>query len=510
MGDSGFSAMLILGNLFTGLFVVAFSAALIAVAVMYVADVRQTKHAIRRNYPVIGRFRYWFEHLGEFFRQYFFSMDREEMPFNRAQRSWVYRAAKNIDNTIAFGSTQNLSAPGTILFASHPFPTLYTDSVEPLGVTIGSGCRQPYNAPSFFNISAMSYGALSQPAVRALSRGAAMGECWLNTGEGGLAPYHLEGGCDLVFQIGTAKYGVRNDTGELDEGKLLDLAAHTQIKMFEIKISQGAKPGKGGILPGIKVTEEIAAIRGIPAGKDSNSPNGHADIRNIEQLLDKIIYVRELTGKPVGFKIVDGGSDFFDQLCAAIQRRGVEQSAPDFITLDSGDGGSGAAPQSLMDNAGLTIRESLPRLIDTLNRYSLRERIKVVAAGKLVTPMAVAWALCVGADFIVSARGFMFALGCVQSMQCNKNTCPTGVATHDPDLQAGLDPTDKSVRVGQYVTNMVKEVGMIAHSCGVNEPRQLNRTHARVVMDNGHSMPLQNYYARGAVPAVVPAQKLQI
>ncbi len=510
MAESGFSAMIMLGNLLAGLFLLAIGAAIIVVVAMYIADVRQTQHSIRRNYPVIGRFRYWFEHLGEFFRQYFFSMDREEMPFNRAQRSWVYRAAKNLDSTIAFGSTQNLSAPGTVLFASHPFPTLYTDSVEPVGVTIGAGCRTPYNAPSFFNISAMSYGALSQPAVRALSRGAAMGGCWLNTGEGGLASYHLEGGCDLVFQIGTAKYGVRNEAGELDDGKLLKLAAIEQVKMFEIKISQGAKPGKGGILPGIKVTEEIAAIRGIPAGKDSISPNGHADIRNVAQLLDKIMHIRELTGKPVGFKIVDGGSGFFDQLCVAIQQRGAEHGAPDFITLDSGDGGSGAAPQSLMDNAGLTIRESLPRLIDTLTRYGLRERIKVVAAGKLVTPMAVAWALCVGADFVVSARGFMFALGCVQSLRCNKNTCPTGVTTHDPDLQAGLDPADKGVRVAQYIANMVNEVGVIAHSCGVNEPGQLNRNHARVVLDSGHSMLLKDYYARDVPLAAVPAKTLRI
>lgn len=239
------------------LFVFTIGVGVIVVIIVYILDVSQTKQAIRRNYPVVGHFRYFFEKLGEFFRQYFFAMDREEMPFNRAQRSWVYRAAKNLDNTIAFGSTRDLRVPGTVLFVNCPFPTLGIDAVEPEQITVGPGCRKPYTTSSFFNISAMSFGAISKPAVLALSNGARMAGCWLNTGEGGLAPCHLEGGADLVFQMGTAKYGVRDLEGNLCDNKLREVASHTQVKMFEIKLSQGAKPGKGGILPGAKVTEEI-------------------------------------------------------------------------------------------------------------------------------------------------------------------------------------------------------------------------------------------------------------
>ena len=283
---------------------------------------------------------------------------------------------------------------------------------------------------------------------------------------------------------------MRDAQGRLSDERLRELAAHQQIKMFELKLSQGAKPGKGGILPGIKVTEEVARIRGIPVGHDSISPNGHPEVRNVEQLLDMIGHIRAVTGKPVGFKLVIGGGGFLDELCRAVLRRGPEQAAPDFITLDSGDGGSGAAPQSLMDHAGLGIRETLPAVVDTLREYGLRERIRVIAAGKLILPVGVAWALCVGADFVVSARGFMFALGCIQAMQCNRNTCPTGITTHNPDLQRGLDPADKTARVAHYVANMVKEVGVIAHSCGVRSPRDLRRTHARIVTEPAESKEL--------------------
>lgn len=487
------------------LVLLALALAVIAVIVMYLVDVRQTRHAIRRNYPVIGRLRYYFENLGQFFRQYFYAMDREEMPFNRSQRSWVYRAAKKVDTTAAFGSTQSMATPGTLLLLPHPFPTLEEDCVAPRNITIGPLCRQPYQAASFFNISAMSFGAISMPAVRALSCGAATAGCWLNTGEGGLSQYHLEGGCDLVFQIGTANYGVRDAHGGLSDERLLRVATHPQVKMFEIKISQGAKPGKGGILPAIKVTEEVAAIRGIPVGQSSISPNGHVDIRSVDQLLDKVVHIRELTGKPVGFKLVVGKLAFFDELFTAINQRGAEACAPDFINIDSGDGGTGAAPQSLLDNAGLTIRESLPMVVDKLIEYGLRERICVIAAGKLINPIDVCWALAVGADFVVSARGFMFALGCIQAMQCDRNTCPTGVATHDAHLQKGLDPTDKAARVANYVSGMITEVGVIAHSCGVREPRELTREHMHIVVEMGQSVPLSDYYR-----ALAPRQSARV
>ena len=476
---------------FLFIFLVGF--AFMLIAVVYVIDITQTKQAIRRNYPVIGHLRYFFEHLGEFFRQYFFAMDREELPFNRAERSWVYRAAKNVDTTVAFGSTRDLSKPGTIIFGNCPFPKMKNDISEPRSVTIGSSCRIPYVCSSIFNISGMSYGAISKPAVLALSNGARMAGCWMNTGEGGLSSYHLAGGADIVFQIGTAKYGVRDPEGKLDLEKLATVASHEQVKMFEIKLSQGAKPGKGGILPAAKVNQEIATIRGIPIHTDSISPNRHTDINSITELLDMIELIRQHTGKPVGFKMVLGTVDWLQELFDAIDQRG-QTSAPDFIALDSGDGGTGAAPMSLIDNVGLPIKQSLPILVNALSQNDLRERIKVIASGKLSTPIDVAWALATGADFITTARGFMFSIGCIQALQCNKNTCPTGITTHNKKLQQGLDPENKAQRVRNYVDNMVHEVNSIALSCGVNSVQELTRKHAYIVDPQGRTIKLDQLY----------------
>ncbi|CEK11429.1 FMN-binding glutamate synthase family protein [Legionella hackeliae] len=460
---------------------------------VYLWDRRQKHHAILRNYPVLGHFRYFFEFLGEFFRQYFFANDREEMPFNRAERSWVYRAAKNVDTTIGFGSTRPLHNTGTVYFVSAPFPPLATDMATIRPLTIGPYCRQPYTSNHIFNISAMSYGSISKPAIQALAKGAKKAGCWLNTGEGGVSPYHLESGCDVVAQIGTAKYGVRDADGNLSDQRLKELAAIDCIKMFEIKLSQGAKPGKGGILPAVKVTEEVAQIRGILPYVDSISPNRHIDISSVDELLDNIEHVREVTGKPVGCKFVLGSYEWVHDLCKTIHKRGIK-FAPDFITLDSADGGTGASPQGLMDYMGIPIQESLPRLVDILILYNLRERIKVIASGKLITPSSVTWALCAGADFVNSARGFMFALGCIQAMQCHKNTCPTGITTHNTRLQRGLVVTDKAERVYHYANNMAHEVAILCHSCGVEEPRQLQRKHARIVREDGFSVSLEEIF----------------
>ncbi|MDX1515327.1 MAG: FMN-binding glutamate synthase family protein [Woeseiaceae bacterium] len=490
-------AMSVLESL-TTLFVFLLGLGVLAVIVIFIIDVTQTKHAIRRNFPVIGRFRYMFEHMGEFFRQYFFALDREEMPFNRAQRSWAYRAAKGVDNTVAFGSTLALT-PGTPIFVNCPYPTLAEDMQDPEPILVGPYARKPYDAPSFFNVSAMSYGSLSKPAVQALSRGSKMAGNWLNTGEGGLSEWHLEGGCDIVFQIGTAKYGVRDDDGKLSDDKLRELGSIDQVKMIELKLSQGAKPGKGGILPGGKVTEEIANIRGIPQGEDSISPNRHPEIDSAEDLLDMINRIRDVSGLPTGFKAVIGAYGWLDEVFALVRERGLE-TAPDFITVDSGDGGTGAAPMSLIDNVGLTIEEGLPLVVDKLCYYGLRDRVRVIASGKLINPADAAVALCMGADFINTARGFMFALGCIQALQCNKNTCPTGVTTHNKRLQRGLVPADKAERVAQYSKTMRKEIATIAHSCGVPEPHRLKRYHCRIVHEEGRSIPLDEIY-----PEVQPA-----
>ena len=460
----------------------------------YVKDITQKKHTVLRNYPIIGRLRYFFEQMGEYFRQYFFTGERDEMPFNRSTRGWVYRLAKNEGGMIGFGSTYNLHEPGALVFVNAPFPVIEEEQWPTPPLTIGEGyCEKPFVARSIVNISGMSYGAISKPAVRALSRGAAAAGCWLDTGEGGLSPYHLEGGCDLIMQIGTAKYGVRDSDGHLSAERLKELAAHETVRAFEIKLSQGAKPGKGGMLLGGKVTAEIAAIRGIPEGQDSISPNRHRDIASADELIEKIAFVRELTGKPVGIKTAIGGWQFMNELCEAVARRGIA-FAPDFIAVDGGEGGSGAAPQALADHMALSIDEALPRVVDALIESGLRERVRVIAAGKLVTSARAAWALAAGADFVNTARGFMFALGCIQALRCHANTCPTGVTTHNPRLQRGLVVADKAERVAHYCRNMNKEIEMIAHSCGLHQARAFRREHVRIAQGFGQSIALNMLY----------------
>ena len=474
--------------------VIAAVALFLGLLFWYLRDITQKRHTVLRNFPVIGHLRFFFEHLGEYFRQYFFLNDREEMPFNRATRAWVYRLAKDEGGIIGFGSTYNNQENGAIIFVNDPFPVLEEDKLPTPPLVIGEGwCPHPFVATSLVNVSAMSYGAISKPAVQALSKGAALAGCWMDTGEGGLSPYHLEGGADIIFQIGTAKYGVRDSAGNLDPQKLREMAAHETVRAFEIKLSQGAKPGKGGVLPAGKVTPEIAMIRGIPVGQDSLSPNRHRDIASVEQLLDSIERVRDLTGKPVGIKTAIGGWQLMHDLAESIQRRGLH-CAPDFLVIDGGEGGSGAAPQALADHMSLSIMEGLPRVVDALMESGLRERMRLVAAGKLVTPAKAAWALACGADFVNTARGFMFSLGCIQALRCHANTCPTGVATHNPRLQRGLVVEDKALRVAHYAQNMNKEIAMIAHSCGLRHPRELRREHVRMVQPNGLSVALSTLY----------------
>jgi len=475
-----------------GLGTIAGFAVLAALAFVLLRDITQQRHTILRNYPVIGHLRYFFENLGEYFRQYFFAGDRDEMPFNRATRGWVYRMAKNEGGVIGFGSTYDLRQPGSILFVNAPFPVLETDQLPTPPLSIGEGhCRYPLLGRSVVNVSGMSFGAISAPAVRALSMGAKQAGCWMDTGEGGLSPYHQEGGCDIIMQIGTAKYGVRRMDGSLDHERLRELG-HV-VGAFEIKLSQGAKPGKGGVLPAMKVTEEIARIRGIPAHEDSISPNRHLDIADMDQLLDQVMMIRNLTGRPCGVKTAVGGWAFINELCEAVLRRGLD-SAPDFLVIDGGEGGSGAAPQVLADHMALPITEALPRVVDALIEAGLRDRVRVVASGKLVTSAKAAWALCAGADFVNTARGFMLALGCIQALRCHTNTCPTGVTTHNRRLQRGLVVEEKYLRVAQYALNMAKEIDMIAHSCGVRHARELRREHVRIVQDANRSIALNMMY----------------
>jgi len=454
-------------------------AVIIALVFMFISDITQKKHGVLRNYPVIGRLRYFFEELGEYFRQYFFAGDRDEMPFNRSTRGWVYRLAKNEGGVIGFGSTYDLHQSGALIFVNHPFPVLEEERLPTPSCVMGEGyAKLPFEARSIVNISGMSFGAISAPAVRSLSRGAAVAGCWMDTGEGGLSPYHLEGGCDIIMQIGTAKYGVRDAQGNLSADRLVELGK--VVKAFEIKLSQGAKPGKGGVLPAKKVTAEIAQIRGIPEGRDSISPNRHRDIANVNELLDKIAWIRDLTGRPVGVKT-------------------------DFLAIDGGEGGSGAAPQALADHMSLSIDEALPRVVDSLIETGLRQRIRVIASGKIVTSARAAWALAAGADFVNTARGFMFSLGCIQALRCHQNTCPTGVTTHNKRLQRALVVEEKYLRVANYCNGINREIDMIAHSCGVRHARELKREHVRIVQANQQSIAFNMLYPYPELKAKVRA-----
>ena len=433
-GGLAMSGLSLLGSLF--LFIVGL--AILAALIMFVIDITQTKSAVRRNYPVIGRFRTLFSHLGEFFRQYFFALDREEMPFNRAERQWVDHVSVDGSDVVPFGSTKVLS-PGTPVFANGLFPKLEDDMPPKPDFIIGPQTQKPYKPGSLFNISAMSYGSLSKPAIQALSQGAALSKSYLNTGEGGVSPYHLEGGCDIVYQLGTAKFGARNSDATLNEDKLRKVCENSNIRMMEIKLSQGAKPGKGGILPGNKVTAEIAEIRGIEEGKSALSPNRHVDAGTSEELLDLIHRVREVSGLPTGIKLCVGQVGPLIDFMEAIKTRG-DQSAPDYIAIDGGDGGTGAAPLPLIDNTGLTIRESLPLMDDLLREYGLRERVKIIASGKLITS------------------------------------------------------ANKAVRVHNYIKTIIKEVEIIAHACGVDEPREMQREHLLIVQASGRSKPFDQVW----------------
>ena len=392
-------------------------------------------------------------------------------------RLWLYKTAQS---------------PRRHLFLKSAFPPTKDETKAHVSAPLvfgESSSREYYAAPSILNISAMSNGALSDPAIEALLMGAAASGVWLNTGEGGLSPFHQTAACDSVFQIGTEKYGVRDFDGNLDIEKIAGLAAIPRVKVSETKLPQEAKPRKGGILPAEKVTDLIATTRGISPGEDSISPNRHPEVAEADSLLDLIDRVRLASGKPVGIKLVLGQTAWLGSFCDAIHARGPT-SAPDFVTSDSADGGTGAAPHSLMDNMGRAVASSLPMVDNKLTSADLRERIKLIASGKVINRAGVAAALRLGADLVCSARGFMFSLRCIQALQCKENTCPTGITTHDPKLQKGLVPAVKADRVANYAISMREEVELVAHSCGVLNTQALSRRHAYVIDDQGQPSPL--------------------
>ncbi|TAJ20745.1 MAG: FMN-binding glutamate synthase family protein [Dehalococcoidia bacterium] len=455
-------------------------------------DLLQPRHAIRRVYPLVGRLRYLVERVGPELRQYIVTSDLEERPFNRAQRSWVYQNAKGVNAAVGFGTQRDPSAPGSYHFLPSAFPTLTEEAPEdPRPVVIGATRPRPFLVRSRVNIAPMSFGALSAAAVTALAEGAAEAGAYINTGEGGLSPYHLAGGGDVVFQIGPAKYGVRTPDGALDWAKVEEWGRHPQVRAFEVKLSQGAKPGKGGILPGAKVTEEIAAIRGIPVGHASHSPNRFTEFHNVPELIAFVERMKATVPVPVGVKVALGDAGFIDALAAELARSG---RGPDYVSVDGAEGGTGAAPLSLSDHMALPLRDAVIEVDDAYRRHGVRDRIVIIAAGRTITGADAAQSLAVGADLVNVARGFLFALGCIQALRCHENTCPSGVATQSKWRQRGLVPVEKAPRVANYARAVQEDLMVVTRAIGLRSPGELRREHLEVVVDVGRRMKASELY----------------
>jgi glutamate synthase domain-containing protein 2 len=436
-------------------------------------DMLQTRHAIRRNFPVAGRLRYLFEGIRPEIHQYFVESNSSGRPFSREQRSLVYRRAKNVTDTLAFGTEEDVYAIG-YEWMNHSLCATHPAEESPRVRIGGPACTQPYEA-AVLNVSAMSYGALSRNAILALNRGAKLGGFYHNTGEGGLSPHHLEGGGDLCWQIGTGYFGCRDEQGKFDPARFVDKAKKPQIKLIELKLSQGAKPGHGGILPAAKVTREIAEIRHVAMGKDVLSPPTHDEFRTPDGLCRFIGKLRELSGgKPVGFKLCLGKRREFLAICKAMLSTGI---APDFITIDGGEGGTGAAPLEFSNVLGTPLDEALIFVHNALVGVGLRKQIRIIGSGRVISGFDLAHKIAIGADLCNSARAMMFALGCIQAQKCNTNECPTGVATQDPSLVVGLVVADKAVRVRNYQHNTVRALVELLAASGLSSPADLRPWH---------------------------------
>ncbi|RLE24994.1 MAG: FMN-binding glutamate synthase family protein [Actinobacteria bacterium] len=439
-------------------------------------DLTQKKHSILRNYPIVGRFRYLLEDTGPELHQYLIENDTDGRPFARDTRSLMYQRAKNVPDEKPFGTEQDVYQQGYtfLLHSVAPVPVA-EDPEKSMRITIGGpDCKHPYSS-SVLNISAMSFGALGRSAVRAMNTGAKAGGFAHDTGEGGLSKYHLENGGDLIWQVGTGYFGCRTADGEFDPVLFEKNAAHSHVKMIEIKVSQGAKPGHGGILPAAKVTEEIAEARLVPAGQDVFSPTYHKAFSTPLELMAFITQLRELSGgKPVGFKLCIGNPIEFMAIVKAMVETGT---TPDFIVVDGGEGGTGAAPLEFSDSLGVPLIEGLMLVQNSLVGAGLRDRIKIGASGKLVSASAMAKAMALGADWCNSARGFMFAVGCIQSQRCHTNRCPVGVTTQDNRLQRAIDVPDKAQRVHQFHKNTVHALAEMVAAMGLDHPSQLTPHH---------------------------------
>ncbi|WP_158972049.1 FMN-binding glutamate synthase family protein [Paraglaciecola sp. L3A3] len=438
-------------------------------------DMYQTKHALWRTFPLIGRGRWVMEFLRPFLRQYFFESETDGVPINRMNRSVIYQRAKGQQDTIPYGTKVDTQRVG-YEWIGHSMAAIHLDenAIEPRVKIGGQACKQPYEA-SIFNVSAMSFGSLSANAILALNKGAKLGGFYHNTGEGSVSPYHLQHGGDLVWQIGTGYFGCRDVRGKFSAERFTETATKFNIKMIEIKLSQGAKPGHGGILPADKNTLEIAQIRHVEPATRVDSPPAHSVFKTPLEMMDFIQQLRDLSGgKPIGFKLAVGRKSEFIALCKAMVETNIK---PDFITVDGGEGGTGAAPLEYSNSVGMPLREAIVFITDVLTGFNLRKEIKVIASGKVFTGFDIVKNLSLGADLCNSARGMMVALGCVQSLVCNTNECPTGIATQDPILAAGLVVNDKATRIARYQKETVRATMDLVASAGLRDPNQITRSH---------------------------------
>lgn len=452
-----------------------------ALTVVGINDLRQTRHAIRRNYPVIGNLRFLFEFVRPEIRQYFFEDDTLEQPFSRVSRSLVYQRAKRQTDLRPFG-TQGDVYGNEYEWINHAMVPAHISDTD-FRITVGGpDCTRPVEL-SVFNISAMSFGALSANAIMALNKGAALGGFAHDTGEGGVSTYHLKHGGDLIWNIGSGYFGCRDDDGRFSEDRFADMARRDSIRMIEIKLSQGAKPGHGGVLPGAKVTAEIAAARGVPVGRDCISPSSHSAFRTPIELMRFIARLRTLSGgKPVGFKLCIGHPWEWFAIAKAMLATGI---TPDFIVVDGAEGGTGAAPIEFVDHVGTPLREGLRLVHNTLVGIGLREKVRLGASGKVISAFDMARIMALGADWCNSARAYMFAIGCIQAQVCHTGRCPTGVTTQDPKRQKALVVADKSIRVANYHANTLKALGELLGAAGLHHPGELRPHHIARRIPNG-------------------------